>query len=431
MDKLRMALYQLRPSKMRRKWWLLKHRRYSQNGFALLWLVVVSFAGFASWRVNQFQPGAIDRPESITASLSAESAPTPAPPAPKPAESVPPVPPPAPEDMHQFGLSAGDLVNFNASELDARLTNFNELGVTWIRLDIPWSVVQGDGAASYEWESYDRVIDAANKHRLRVLVVLDYTPAWARPANCQENQYCAPGSHLQFAHYAGTVVNRYKDKGVKHWEVWNEPNHRGFWNPQPNASAYATLLKATYAVIKREDPSAVVITGGLSPAFTDGTGDIAPAEFLTALYANGAKDSFDAVAHHPYSYPALPTWGERWNGWMQMQELKNVMNANGDVAKLVWITEYGAPTNGPGAIGTLNNFNFSNRPDHVDEDLQAEMVKQSIALYRSYDWVGPMIWYHYQDKGTTNDTNENFFGLLRPDGSKKAAYGVLQAQIKR
>ncbi len=362
---------------------------------------------------------------TLSASISIATTPPP----PVKVEPVPSVASPPHEDIHQYGFSAGDLVDLSRRDLDATLDAYTDLGIKWVRVDIPWSVVQRTSAADYEWSSYDRVVEAAARHRLKVLMILDYTPQWARPAECTEDYACAPLTPNQFAYFAGTAVKRYKPKGVTHWEVWNEPNHVPFWRPAPNVAGYTALLKAVYTSIKREDPAAFVITGGLSPAFTGG-GEIAPAEFLSGIYANGGKGYFDAIGHHPYSYPALPTWNEGWTGWMQMQEMRAVMVAQGDTAKQIWLTEYGAPTNGPGPLATLSNFNFANAPDHVDEALQAEMVRQSVAMYRTYDWVGPLFWYQYRDRGTAPDSNENFFGLVRADGSRKPAYDVMRGLLR-
>jgi hypothetical protein len=167
----------------------------------------------------------------------------------------------------------------------------------------------------------------------------------------------------------------------------------------------------------------------LAPAYTGG-GDISPAQFMTTMYQNGFKDTVNGVAFHPYSFPATPSWGEDWNGWVQMQQVHNVMVANGDGAKQLWLTEYGAPTNGPGPIATLLAPNFASIPDHVSEDYQATLAQQAVQAYRTYSWVGPMFWYGYRDKGTATDTNENFFGILRRDSSKKPAYTALQQAVK-
>jgi hypothetical protein len=64
--------------------------------------------------------------------------------------------------------------------------------------------------------------------------------------------------------------------------------------------------------------------------------------------------------------------------------------------------------------------------DHVTEGLQAKMVTDGIEDARSLPWVGAFFWYSYQDTGTDSSTVENFFGLLRADGSRKPAYYAMQ-----
>jgi hypothetical protein len=106
------------------------------------------------------------------------------------------------------------------------------------------------------------------------------------------------------------------------------------------------------------------------------------------------------------------------------------MIANGDSAKQIWITEFGAPTNGPGALATPTNYNFGANPDHVDETLQASMVTEAVTQYKATPWLGSFFWYSYKDQGTDPNTNENFFGLLLYDGSKKPAYYAFYNAIK-
>jgi hypothetical protein len=106
------------------------------------------------------------------------------------------------------------------------------------------------------------------------------------------------------------------------------------------------------------------------------------------------------------------------------------MSENGYSAKKIWVTEYGAPTNGPGAISTISNPNYNAGPDHVDEALQAEMVSEAITAYKADSWMNGFFWYSYQDLGTSTSTNENFFGLLRADGSEKPSFTAYQTAVK-
>lgn len=178
---------------------------------------------------------------------------------------------------------------------------------------------------------------------------------------------------------------------------------------------YTKLLKAAYTAIKAVDRNATVITAGLSPACTC-DGSMRAQDFLSGIYAAGGRGYFDAVGMHPYTYPALPTATDGsayW--WTAMQDLRVIMAQNGDAAKLIWATEYGAPTNGPPGSGA------------VSEAVQATMLTQSYQLARAATWMGPLFWYCLNDPGTDSSTVETFFGLLRFNKTKKPAYNSLKA----
>jgi hypothetical protein len=332
---------------------------------------------------------------------------------------------------YRYGVSVGDsLFSLSPDQINQRLDTVAGLGTGWLRFDLAWDDIQPTSTRSYNWSPMDAIVSAARAHNFRLLPIIAYTPAWARPASCPSTDKCTPADPAAFAAFAAQAVKRYSGQGVYAWEIWNEPNIKVFWQPVPDATAYAALLKATYASIKAQDPSAIVVSGGLSPAETDGAGNIAPIDFLTRLYAQGAKASFDALGFHPYSYPAPPSAYYSWSAWSQMQatnqSLRSVMTANGDSGKAIWLTEFGAPTNGPGPLATASNLNLANNPDHVTEDLQATIMADATSAVTGFSWAGPLFWYTDVDQGTYTNTIENFFGLIRYDGTTKPAYDALR-----
>lgn len=333
----------------------------------------------------------------------------------------------------KFGISVGATLSWlSDKDLNAELDDMVALGIGWVRYDFEWDQIQAGGSTSYNWAVTDRVVKAVRAHNINLLPILAYSPAWARPVGCT-TYMCGPANTTDYATFAKAAVARYSSQGIHTWEIWNEPNIKQFWQPQPDVLKYASLLKAAYATIKAQDPSAIVISGGLSPAVTI-NGNISPTDFLSQLYQAGVGPYFDAFGFHPYSYPALPSYTASWNAWGQMLttsiNLRNIMVTNGDSAKQIWMTEYGAPTGGPKAGATLTNFNFANSPDHVDEMLQASSLTNALTLWKQDSpWAGPLFWYSYKDLGVATTTNENFFGLLRNDGSHKPAYDVLKSAL--
>lgn len=331
--------------------------------------------------------------------------------------------------IDSFGFSAGDLPGLGGKALIDRFDDINSIGAKWVRFDISWNSLQPNDPEVYNWSTFDRVIDEANKRGIKCVVILDNTPKWARIPGCTLNERCAPEDNNTFASFSQAVVNRYSKRGVKFWEIWNEPNHVGSWGQTPDVIAYIDLLKKTYTAIKQEDPNAIVISGGLAPTYSR-DGNIAPADFLSAIYQEGAQNYFDAVGHHPYSYPAMPSYTGDWSGWTQMLDLRKIMVKNNDINKRIWITEYGAPTGGPGSMHEVNQLSFAHGSDYMSETAQKEMAQQAMTLYsQNTDWMGPFFWYSLKDSGTSKNTPENFFGLLRYDWSKKPAYDVFRNAI--
>jgi hypothetical protein len=75
--------------------------------------------------------------------------------------------------------------------------------------------------------------------------------------------------------------------------------------------------------------------------------------FLADLYAAGAKGFFDGVSYHSYTWPQTPSHDSPTGGWNRMLKARQTMVDNGDGAKKIWVTEFGAPTAGsPNAVTT-------------------------------------------------------------------------------
>jgi hypothetical protein len=367
---------------------------------------------------------------SPTPTPSASPSPTPTPALAKKAKTKAPATKAAPAagtPGGQYGI-ANNLARIPAAELAQRIDAMRALGITWVRYDIEWSNIQYGGSGQYDWSSYDRVVQAVSARGINSLLVISYTPSWARPGSCS-SPMCAPASADTYAGFTAAVANRYKGYGVHAYEIWNEPNNLNFFLPAANPALYTAMLKASYSAIKATDPQATVITGGTSPAGNSG-GYMSPINFVNAIYANGGQGYFDAVAHHPYTWPYSPAFNNPYDAWGQLTSIHNTMTSHGDGSKKIWMTEFGAPTGGPGGLATNGMSTSEAHDDHVSEALQAKIITDAINISRGYSWAGPFFLYSYKDAGTASDTVENFFGLLRADGSQKPSYAAFQAAIR-
>jgi polysaccharide biosynthesis protein PslG len=331
--------------------------------------------------------------------------------APRPA-SAPAAPAPAPVHASRLGVATGAVFwGESPAARDAELADLQHIGVRYVRTVFPWDSIEANSAGTYRWSNADSIVADARAHHLLLIAQIIGAPRWAVPGwkAGQVSDY-SPNPAL-FATFVATFAARYAPLGVTTYELGNEPNHVRPGNPAPNAATYAGVLCATYSAVKRVAPNSTVLTGGLGGT-KDGAGAISGPTFVRSLYADHAKGCFDGISYHPYTYPQLaPDNGSR--GWTGMLTVRQVMVANGDSAKKIWATEYGAPTNGPSAKRSTS------------EATQASILTTGYRVFNSYSWAGALCWFDYEDKGANPNVQDDWFGLRRSNGTPKPAYTAL------
>jgi hypothetical protein len=328
----------------------------------------------------------------------------------------------------EYGIAAGSgLTSLSQKDLDQYFGSLQSLGVRWVRWDIGWNVVQPDSSTDFQWHETDRVAATAKRYGINSLGIITYTPKWAADKSCSTDFGCGPADPKAFGRFAGQVALRYKDT-IMFWEIWNEPNSAFFLGQKQDAKKYADVLKEAYTEIKKVNSQSLIICAAVGVTEDEQGSSYT---FVKALYALGANQYFDAVALHPYAYPASPNYKASWNSWQQITPVRQLMIDNGDKAKKIWITEFGAPTGGSGASYNANQLEgFKYGADFMTESAQSDFLTEATNFYHQHtDWMGPFFWYSLKDNGTSRDTPENFFGLLRFDGSKKPAYDVFRNAI--
>jgi hypothetical protein len=331
-------------------------------------------------------------------------------------------PPPA-VDGPALGIAAGGELQFAPDQVRL-LDTMRRMGATWLRFDVSWSHIEMDRPGQGRWEVYDRLVERARARGLRMLGTLSYTPPWASgiDKSTYRFQTYPPRRAADYGRFCRAAATRYAPRGVRHWEVWNEPNVRPFFGSGPDPTTYVAMLRACHRGIKAVDPQATVITGGTAPAPNDAD-HIAPVDWMKALYDNGARGHFDAVGHHPYSFPDLAGTDSEWSAWHQMAgsspSIRSHMEANGDGHKRIWATEVGVPTNsappGSGWDGRM-----------MPESFQADAVRAAWREWSARPWAGGLLWYRLEDTGTSPTDREQRFGLLRADRSPKPGFAAFR-----
>ncbi|MEV5000388.1 cellulase family glycosylhydrolase [Nocardioides sp. LML1-1-1.1] len=342
---------------------------------------------------------------------SSESPSAPAASTPAPAPSAPPTRRPRPDDALGYQLSAHHAAD--AQRAVKVMDALERTGAGWVRVDVGWASLQSRGPGAMDrWyaDLLDDVFAAARAHRLRVIVSLWQTPAWASPDG---SSYAPPRDVADYARAIGLMSARW-GKDVAAWEIWNEPNFDAFFEGADPAT-YARLLCAAYPAVKKHDDSPVLL-GGLM--YNDDA-------WLSRAYRAGAGPCFDALAVHPYvgpsdAAPDTPSVGEVWR-LTHMPAMRAVLDEWGDRRKRIWVTELGW-SSGPDSMG-----NAWDRP--VSPAVQARYLREAVALIRDrYPSVGPIIWYRDVD-GPTRAYADGF-GLLRHDLTPKPAFRALRDAVR-
>lgn len=293
-------------------------------------------------------------------------------------------------------------------------------GVHAVREDISWTQTEPQ-PDHYDWRNYDAVVRTASQAGLMVLPILDDAPQWAAPTGC------LPSDPGPYASFAAATVSRYGPGGafwrenpdlaerpLFWYELWNEP-----WTAACNGGPgnYARLVAAAVSAGRAASPDARFLVAGDSSYRTPaGT----RADWIAGMYAAVPQIGryIDALSVHPYGGdPTVYTpRGDTDEQPGRLEQAHAELAAHGDGGKPLWVTEIGWSTC-TGASGC------------VSEAEQASYLKEFLDLaltaWRSY--VRAVFVFDLRDAGpAADDDREAWFGLLRPDLSRKPAWWVLR-----
>jgi Cellulase (glycosyl hydrolase family 5) len=330
------------------------------------------------------------------------------------------------ESPSTIGIADSELyLSTSLAEINARLDLMQSLGVTNVRIMVPWAGVQPlhpdtpFGLGAPRWDQLDMVVNAAAARGMGILGVLNSTPMWATNSTPINGQ---PTNFDRFASFAKSVALRYGDK-ISAYEVWNEPNSIQFWNTLDPA-AYTEMLKKTYTALKQAAAQLgtdITVIGGVVGAGKTWPGlTMNPVDFVRKMYEAGANGYFDALSFHPYNFEWKFSVGEdlAWKEGMplyQLNKIREMMDSfleEGQEQIKIWITEYGLPTN------------------KVSEATQAAFVRDLIEFWQTMQGAGPIFLYTIKDwlNPPTNNDEANL-GIFRPDGTMKPVGQVIKELI--
>jgi hypothetical protein len=270
-------------------------------------------------------------------------------------------------------------------EVGPALKRIQASGDDWLREEFTAARLHPGTLKPYYFASYDRVVNREVAKGFHILGLLDYNNTWNGLDHTWMPHRNIRALIKDYVGYVRAVVSHYR-KTITYWQVWNEPDLRIFWHPNPIAGDYANLLRQSYDAIKAINPQAKVIIGGPSDA------DPHAVRFVQRVNQAGGK--FDGVAIQPYT--PIP-------GVTLLSQIHQLQAFH----KPVWITEMGwAGQNGCPVCGGAQ--------------FQARRMA-TLYLVSALAGVKHLFWYDFRDDGV-RATWADHFGLVEYDFSGKAAY---------
>jgi hypothetical protein len=305
---------------------------------------------------------------------------------------------------------------------------YKQLGVSIFEDAINWAAIAptrpknptNPNDPGYQWPSdIDQAIAQAGRFHMRVMLQIDYTPAWANGGRAEDY---VPTRVSDYANFAIAAARRYSS--VHLWMIWGEPTRAGVFAPLNGASAgaklnrkqqiaphnYARLLDAAYGALKRVTKRNTVIGGS-----TYTTGSIDTQQWIENLkLPNGRPPRMDMYAHNAFSFsdptlsgPPSPLGSvqfvdlPRLAGWVDHYLHRGIP---------IFISEFTIPT------CPDQEFNF-----WVDPPVAARWVRDALRLSRGWHRIYALGWVHVYD-----ELPYSCGGLMTASGARKQMFSAFQ-----
>ncbi|WP_162909950.1 hypothetical protein [Aggregatilinea lenta] len=331
--------------------------------------------------------------------------------------------------------------HIDSDDFYAALANAHDLGVTWIKYQLNWSLLESSpGQYTDLFYMLRLYIQETHKQGFKVMVGVAKAPLWARAADAdgQKPEDGPPSDPQALAAFLSGMLSAIGSDMdgqpyISAVEVWNEPNLEREWQGHALTGAeYMRYFTPAYSAIRAYSPLITVIAAAPAP-----TGDSVESandrEWLRELYSAGlAQYGADvAIGAHPYGWanpPDAHCCGGSTDGWNEspqfffldtLEDYRDIMVNAGHSAAQIWVTEFGWATfdglltaNGSVPAAPTGSGFFS----YVSKQQQAEYTVRAFEIGQRLSYVGPMILWNLNfatlDGAVDTSDQQAGYGLL-------------------
>lgn len=303
-----------------------------------------------------------------------------------------------------------------------QIDNIAAAGVGTLRQTFDWSYLRKGNSVS--WDMLDRYVGGAAQRGITILPVLFNPPAefTTRPASGAERGFYPTADPATIGRYGAMLAARYGTRGsfwnenpqiprlpIRSWQIWNEPNLPIYWRPDPQASAYAAMLRAASEQIKAVDPDAEIVTAGLPNSRI--VTAVSPFRFVRRVLRAAGPYSFDTLAVNAYAKTGKRTI-------KLVRRFRRMLDRHGARHVALRVTEFGWADRGP----EVPRGTYTSGPRRQGKFI-ATALRGLWRARRALKLRG-VVYYSWRDHPLP-EGGRNFWGLYtgltRVDGSPKPA----------
>ncbi len=305
--------------------------------------------------------------------------------------------PDGPQRKWQIGLNANQGHSYEGGKVPIPV----EISQRWDRLRAGMRTqFVGEPGKPDRWERSERILKSSMDMNPRIELILEGTPPWAAisPERLEEARkagrpHVVPPDPVKYAKLVEEIIERHGDR-IDAYEIWNEPNIKQFW--RGTAEEYVQFFNTVVPVIRKNDPTAMIILAGMA-----GVND----DFVQTLAAGGVFEASDLLSIHPYAGRS-PAWD------MVYGQFEGLLMSMG-ITKEIYCNESGFP---------FKNSEWFRAPPVLDEDVQAWMLDVAMGRLTASGACKIVVFHCGGD--------DHHFGLFDRAGRPRPGYHVMEDYMR-